>query len=162
MPTALFVSATIVPLTCVPWPMSSVTSSVFQNTFRGDTTVTPSRSGCVRSTPESMTATTTDGSPVVVFQASGTPICARSPWSAYNGSEGAPSAGQSRKLSFASGTTRRTRGSARSVAATSAVSPDSVVTTERIGMDVASLDSTPAMCRLVGATPFQTTISRPS
>ena len=79
MPSPLFVSATIVPVTCVPWPSSSVTSALFHTTLRGSTTWTPSRSGCDRSTPESITATTTDGSPVVVCHASGTSIWARSP-----------------------------------------------------------------------------------
>ncbi len=78
MPTPLSVSARMVPVTCVPWPTSSETSVLFHTTLRGSTTVTPSRSGWVRSTPESITATTTDGSPVVVFQASGTSIWARS------------------------------------------------------------------------------------
>ena len=82
MPSALLVSATIVPMTWVPWPTWSLTSSLFQTTLRGSTTATSSRSGWVRSMPESMTATTTEGSPRVVVQASGTPIWARSPCSA--------------------------------------------------------------------------------
>ena len=81
-PTPLLVSARIVPVTCVPWPTWSLTSLLFQIMLRGSTTATPSRSGWVRSTPESITATTTEGSPRVVFQASGTSIWARSPCSA--------------------------------------------------------------------------------
>ena len=36
MPVALSVWATMVPATCVPWPLSSVTSVLFHISFRGD------------------------------------------------------------------------------------------------------------------------------
>ena len=116
----------------------------------------------MRSTPESMTATTTDGSPVVVGQASGTPICSRSFWPANNGSDGLPSSGQSSRDILASGTTTSTSGLARRAAATSAVRPGSVVTTDRIGREVRSVEATPGIRSDLGAAPFQTTIRRPS
>ena len=37
-----------------------------------------------------------------------------------------------------------------------------VVTTERVNRSMGDVDSTPAMLRVRGATPFQTTIRRPS
>ena len=65
-----------------------------------------------------------------------------------SGSDGLPSAGQSSRDSRASGTTARTRGSARRAAATAAALPGCAVTTDRIGRDVGSVDATPAMCRV--------------
>ena len=45
IPVPLLVRAKIVPVTCVPWPTTSVTSVVLNVSLRGETTVTPARSG---------------------------------------------------------------------------------------------------------------------
>src|SRR5579872_5825576 len=75
-PMPLFVAAATVPATAVPWPRTSLVLDVLLRKFQPGTSF-ELRSGCVPSTPESITATTTEDDPVVTPQAAGAEIAAR-------------------------------------------------------------------------------------
>src|SRR3954469_14021083 len=76
IPIELPASAAMIPLTIVPWPLSSAGFEVAAITFQ-PATIFPARSGCDALTPVSTTATT--GAllePVVTSQAAPTWTCA--------------------------------------------------------------------------------------
>ena len=103
-PMPLFERAAITPATSVPCPWSSL-ASASSLTASQPSTKAPWRSGWLRSTPVSSTATTTSAAPLVTRHAAGARTLASDQESRQSGSFGAGSAATGRGRAFRFGLT---------------------------------------------------------